>query len=240
MGRVVRKAETPAQPPHDPARLSRKFDHPRATVTNRTTTSSFPLELPQGDFAAFIFDCDGTLADTMPTHYRAWQIALGDRAADFPEAMFYELGGVPTCRVVEILNERHGYSLPVNETVALKERLFLEFSSEVAAIEPVVALAREWHGRKPLAVASGGHRHIVMKTLRALGIAGLFDAIVCSEDYSRGKPHPDPFLEAARRLNVVPERCLVFEDTTTGLQAARAAGMACVLVPALPRAATTA
>ena len=205
-------------------------------MTKRTISTSFPLELPQGEFAAFIFDCDGTLADTMPTHYRAWQIALGERAADFPEAMFYELGGVPTCRVVEILNERHGYSMPVEETVAVKERLFLEFSSEVAAIEPVVAFAREWHGRKPIAVASGGHRAIVMKTLRALGIVELFDAIVTSEDYLRGKPHPDPFLEAARRLNVVPEQCLVFEDTTTGLQAAKAAGMACVLVPPLQRA----
>ena len=205
-------------------------------MTNRTTTTSFPLELPEGDFAAFIFDCDGTLADTMPTHYRAWMVALGERRADFPEAMFYELGGVPTCRVVEILNERHGYSMPVEETVAVKEKLFLEFSSEVTEIGPVVALAREWHGRKPMAVASGGHRNIVMKTLRALGIAGLFDTIVCSEDYLRGKPHPDPFLEAARRLNVVPERCLVFEDTTTGVQAATAAGMASVLVPQPDRA----
>ena len=207
----------------------------RALVSQITNTTSFPLELPEGDFAAFIFDCDGTLADTMPTHYRAWQVALGPRVADFPEAMFYELGGVPTCRIVEILNERHGYDMHVGETVAAKEKLFLEFSSEVAAIEPVVTLAREWHGRIPLAVASGGHRRIVMSTLRALGIAGLFDAIVTAEDYLRGKPHPDPFLEAARRLNVIPERCLVFEDTSTGLAAAKAAGMACVLVPPPPR-----
>lgn len=196
-----------------------------------TNPYSFPLELPAGDFDAFIFDCDGTLADTMPTHFKAWQIALGKAAADFPEAMFYELGGVPTSRIVEILNERHGYQLPVEETVNQKEGLFLELSEQIAAIEPVVSLAREYHGRKPLAVASGGHRRIVLNTLRALGIVHLFDAIVCSEDYSRGKPHPDPFLEAARRLGVASERCLVFEDTQTGAQAAAAAGMACVLVP---------
>ena len=200
-----------------------------------TTPYAFPLELPAGDFDAFIFDCDGTLADTMPTHFKAWQTALGKAAEDFPEAMFYELGGVPTSRIVEILNERHGYNLPVEETVAHKEGLFLEMSHDIAAIEPVVALAREYHGKKPLAVASGGHHRIVMNTLRALGIAHLFDAIVCSEDYSRGKPHPDPFLEAARRLNVAAEKCLVFEDTATGAQAAAAAGMACVLVPPLKR-----
>ena len=167
----------------------------------------------------------------MPTHFKAWQTALGKAAGDFPEAMFYELGGVPTARIVEILNERHGYSMPVEETVARKEALFLELSIQVAAIEPVVALAREWHGRKPLAVASGGHRRIVHNTLKALGICHLFETIVCSEDYSRGKPHPDPFLEAARRLNIAAERCLVFEDTQTGIQAANAAGMASVLVP---------
>jgi len=189
------------------------------------------LTLPPGDFDAYIFDCDGTLADTMPTHYKAWTIALGEHAADFPEAMFYELGGVPTARIVEILNERHGHTLPVHETVEIKEKHFLEMSHEIAAIEPVVALVHKYHGVKPLAVASGGHRRIVLNTLRALGIADLFQAIVCSEDYQRGKPSPDPFLEAALRLNMAPERCLVFEDTATGIAAATAAGMQSVLVP---------
>lgn len=195
------------------------------------TNSSVTLTLPPGEFDAYIFDCDGTLADTMPTHYKAWRTALGEHAQDFPEAMFYELGGVPTARIVEILNERHGHTLPVDATVAHKESLFLAMSHEIAAIEPVVDLARHYHGHKPLGVASGGHRRIVMNTLRALGIAELFQAIVCSEDYQRGKPSPDPFLEAALRLNVAPERCLVFEDTATGIAAATAAGMQSVLVP---------
>ena len=195
------------------------------------TRSAFSLELPPGEFAAYIFDCDGTLADTMPTHYRAWLTALGENADKFPEAMFYELGGVPTSRIVEILNERHGLHLDVSETVAHKEHVFLEFSHEIAAIEPVVALARSYAGLKPMAVASGGHRRIVLNTLRALGIADLFQAIVTSEDYKRGKPSPDPFLEAALRLGVPPESCLVFEDTATGVAAANAAGMKYVLVP---------
>jgi len=191
----------------------------------------FPLEMPPGDFAAYIFDCDGTLADTMPTHYRAWQAALGKYAEKFSEAMFYELGGTPTSRIVEILNERHGLTLPVAETVAHKEAVFLELSPEIAAIEPVVAIAKAFAGRKPMAVASGGHRRIVLNTLRALGIVELFDTIVTSEDYRRGKPSPDPFLEAALRMNVAPEQCLVFEDTATGIAAAKAAGMKYVLVP---------
>ena len=199
------------------------------------TPIDFTLTLPAGDFDAYIFDCDGTLADTMPTHYKAWVAALGEHATDFPEAFFYELGGVPTARIIEILNERHGHALPVEATVATKEALFLEMSHDIAAIEPVVALARKYHGVKPLAVASGGHRRIVLNTLRALGISDLFQAIVCAEDYQRGKPSPDPFLEAALRLDVAPERCLVFEDTAIGIASATAAGMQSVLVPPLKR-----
>jgi beta-phosphoglucomutase-like phosphatase (HAD superfamily) len=187
--------------------------------------------LPDGNFAGFIFDCDGTLADTMPTHYVAWCRALGEHAALFPEPMFYDLGGVPTSRVVEILNENHGLNLPVDALVDLKESIFLELSQHIAPIAPVVAVAQSHHGRLPLAVASGGHRHIVHKTLRTLGITELFQTIVTSEDYPRGKPYPDPFLIAAERLGVPPERCLVFEDTETGRLAAEAAGMQYVIVP---------
>ena len=194
------------------------------------------LELPPGEFTAYIFDCDGTLADTMPMHYQAWTAALGEHAAKFPEALFYELGGVPTVHIVELLNERHGLGLPLEETVRAKEAVFLELSPGVAAIEPVVALARKFAKEgKPMAVASGGHRRIVMNTLRAIGIADLFRVVVASEDCKRGKPAPDPFLEAALRLGVPPAECLVFEDTATGIAAARAAGMQYVLVPPPPQ-----
>jgi HAD superfamily hydrolase (TIGR01509 family) len=201
---------------------------------------TFSLQIPAGDFGAYIFDCDGTLADTMPTHYKAWLSALGQQADKFPEAMFYELGGVPTAQIVELLNERHGLNLPVEATVAQKEELFLEFSSEIAEIEPVVAIARSFAGKVPMAVASGGHRRIVLTTLRALGIVDLFQTIITSEDYKRGKPWPDPFLEAALRLGVPAERCLVFEDTATGVTAAKAAGMQYVLVPSPDRTGITA
>lgn len=187
--------------------------------------------LPEKEFDAFIFDCDGTLADTMPIHYRAWCHALGEHATLFPEPMFNDLGGVPTCRVVEILNEKHNLQLPVDDLVAQKEAVFQALSANVLPIDPVVDIARRFHKTKPMAVASGGHRHIVMRTLMSIGIVELFDTIVCSEDYSRGKPAPDPFLEAARRLGVEPSRCLVFEDSVTGLAAAQAAGMDCILVP---------
>jgi beta-phosphoglucomutase family hydrolase len=197
------------------------------------------IKIPEGDFAAYIFDCDGTLADTMPLHYSAWCAALKDRHVDFPEALFYELGGVPTERIVEILNERHGYHLPVKETARYKEELYLKGIEQIRPIEPVVEIVNHVHGRLPIAVASGGHRHVVTRTLTCLGILDKFDVLVCAEDYRQGKPHPDPFLTAAKRLGVLPAKCLVFEDTNTGIEAARAAGMQWVLVPPPTRAAET-
>ena len=187
--------------------------------------------LPETDFDAFIFDCDGTLADTMPTHYDAWCRALGEHASLFSESVFYSLGGVPTARIVEILNEKHGLSLPVDALVEEKEAVFESLSETIQPIAGIVEVARRFHTLKPMAVASGGHRHIVKRTLRTIGVHDLFDAIVCAEDYTHGKPHPEPFLVAAQRLGVRPERCLVFEDTEPGKAAAHAAGMACILVP---------
>lgn len=190
------------------------------------------LQIPEGDFDGYVFDCDGTLADTMPLHYDAWCAVLSTFACDFPEAFFYELGGVPTERIVEILNERHGRNMPVAETARRKEQLYIEMIPKCLPIEPVVDFVRQFHGKKPLAVASGGHGVIVRKTLSALGIVDKFDAIVGAEDYVNGKPAPDPFLVAARRIGVLPERCLAFEDTQLGIQSATAAGMKTVLVPA--------
>lgn len=187
--------------------------------------------IPETDFDACIFDCDGTLADTMPLHYKAWCAALARHQAEFPEALFYELGGVPTVRIVEILNERHGHRMPPVETAEVKERLFVEMIPEALPIGPVVEIVHRFHGRKPLAVASGGHRAIVIKTLTAIGIADRFVTIVGAEDYEHGKPAPDPYLVAARRLGVPPERCLVFEDTATGIESATRAGMRSILVP---------
>ena len=193
------------------------------------------LTLPKGDFDAYIFDCDGTLADTMPLHYEAWCAVLKGTACEFPEALFYELGGVTTEGVVKILNERHGSDMDPKETSKRKEEIYLNLISRILPIEPVVAFMHQFHGKVPMAVASGGKRQIVTHTLEALGIAGKFDAIVCAEDYTRGKPAPDPFLVAAEKLNVSPEKCLVFEDTQTGIEAAKAAGMQWVLVPAVER-----
>jgi beta-phosphoglucomutase-like phosphatase (HAD superfamily) len=183
-------------------------------------------------FSGYIFDCDGTLADTMPLHYRAWKRVLAEHGMGFSEAFFYDLGGRPTELIFERLRADHGLEVTdVNGAVLRKEEYFAELLHEVQPIEAVVSVARRWHGSVPLAVASGGFRRYVELTLDAIGIRHLFDAVVCVEDYARAKPFPDPFLVAAARLNVPPDECLVFEDSVLGVEAATAAGMQSVVVP---------
>jgi len=193
------------------------------------------LELPAG-VEGVIFDCDGTLADTMPLHYRAWAETLALSGAEMSEALFYELGGVATGEIVRILNARHGYHLPVAETAAAKERRYEDLLPQAPAVRPVVTLARSLCGRVPMAVASGGIRRLVDKTLAALDLTRCFQAIRTAEDVVNGKPAPDLFLSAAAAIGVAPERCMVYEDSDLGLEAARRAGMRWVDVRPLVQA----
>jgi HAD superfamily hydrolase (TIGR01509 family) len=189
--------------------------------------------IPDRDFDAYIFDCDGTLADTMGLHYEAWKMALAPHGADLPEDLYYTWGGRPTREIIETINEMQGLFMDPDDMVRHKEGLYHSLVPEAKAIGPVVAFARSKHGVKPLAVASGGGRQAVTATLEGLGILGLFDAVITSEDYRNGKPSPDPYLTAAARLGVDPKGCLVFEDTEIGRQSALTAGMECVLVESL-------
>ncbi len=189
------------------------------------TSTATPWVAPAGT-AALIFDCDGTLADTMPSHFLAWSQMVAVYGIPFSEQRFYELGGVPSDRIIAILSDESG--VPVGDIpsmVAHKEALYVQSIGAVRRIDEVCRVAERYHGAMPLAVASGGERAIVAQTLAAIGIDQLFNAVVGAEDTHRHKPDPDPFLEAARRLGAVPEHCVVFEDTDLGLLAASRAGM---------------
>lgn len=193
--------------------------------------SAIPLLIPPGEFDAYIFDCDGTITDSMPLHHRAWCEALSRSGCPFPEPLFYEWAGTPTRRIVELLNEKFGLRMSPEAVTQAKERHFLTLLPEVAGIAEVLQQIRLQHGRKKLAVASGSDRAAVLSSLKAVGVDGLFDAVVGAEDYARGKPEPDAFLKAAELLGVVPGKCLVFEDAELGIRAAEAAGMKWVKVP---------
>ncbi len=192
------------------------------------------LDIPAGDFAGCIFDLDGTLVDTMPLHYRAWNRAMQHAGLkeELDEDMFYSLGGVPTRRVAKIFADHYGLRVDVEGVFHQKEALFLELKSEMKLIETVVAFARRAVARGiPVSVASGGPRDIVRHTLELMHLQELFPVVVTPEDVAHGKPAPDMFLLAAKKMRVPAEKCLVFEDADPGIQAAVAAGMQWVRVP---------
>jgi len=182
---------------------------------------------------ALIFDCDGTLADTMPAHYEAWVATLRPYGIDFEEDRFYSWGGWPTRQVAKTLLAEAGLSVDPEEIAVKKEAAFRLAMPSILPIEPVVRVARSLRNQRPMAVATGGVRRIVEPILEQIGILDLFETIVTCEDVARHKPDPDIYLEAARRLGVRPERCMVYEDTEPGLEAGRRAGMTCIDVRTL-------
>jgi HAD superfamily hydrolase (TIGR01509 family) len=188
------------------------------------------LTLPSGTFRAYLFDCDGTIADSMPLHYVAWKKALGEHGCEFPEDLFYSWGGMPTVQIVQTLGAQQGIAMNAEEVAHRKELLYYELLPQLQAVPEVLEHIELSHGKIPFAVVSGGSRQSVTNSLTTLGILDKFDALVCSEDYTRPKPDAEPFLTAAARLGVAPADCLVFEDTEMGIQAATAAGMASVKI----------
>ncbi|MBU6238021.1 MAG: HAD-IA family hydrolase [Planctomycetes bacterium] len=172
-----------------------------------------------------IFDCDGTLVDSMPVHYLAWHRIMTEVGLRFEEDRFYALGGMPTDRIIELLSREQQVPVDPKRTAHRKEQAFLELIHLLERIEPVVEVVRCLRGRKPISVASGGFREIVLRQLSQVQIADWFDVIVAAEDTVRHKPEPDVFLETANRMGVPAEQCLVFEDSDLGIEAARRAGM---------------
>jgi HAD superfamily hydrolase (TIGR01509 family) len=189
------------------------------------------LKLPAGPFRAYLFDCDGTIADSMPLHYIAWKKALGEWGCPFDEELFYEWGGKPAAEIIATLNQMNGLKMPVETLAEHKEDLYFELLPQLKPVPEVLELIEAKHGRIPFAVVSGGRRISVVSSLTTLGLMDRFDTIVGAEDYRNSKPAPDAYLIAAARLGVAPRDCLVFEDTDMGIQAATAAGMASVKIP---------
>ncbi|MFB6618553.1 HAD family hydrolase [Streptomyces sp. NPDC056367] len=189
------------------------------------------ISLPPGEFGAYLFDCDGTIADSMPLHYRAWKEALGEWDCSFPEDLFYAWGGRPVADIIASLNESQGLAMPVAAVERRRESLYRELLPQLTAVPGVPPHIEDAYRRIPTAVVSGSTRDSVTASLTVLGLLDRFDVLVCAGDYEKAKPDPEAFLRAAEHLGVPAEACLVFEDTDLGIRAATAAGMASVRVP---------
>jgi HAD superfamily hydrolase (TIGR01509 family) len=182
------------------------------------------IEVPD-NISGLIFDCDGTLVDSMPFHMKAWEHVITSSGATWEPEFFTSRKGMPEEKIVVSYNERFAAALDPIETVRIKHQFFRAHASEFKPIPNVLAIVLKYHGMLPMAVVSGGVREIVDLELEALGIKDFFRTILTADDDIRPKPAPDIFLEAAARLGIAPEHCQVFEDGDLGLEGARRAGM---------------
>jgi len=191
------------------------------------------MEFPKDGFDAVVFDCDGTLVDSMPAHFEAWCEALAVHGAGgiFKEDVFFAMGGRPTLDIVFALNNEYGLKLDPASVALAKREAFLKRLGSVRLIDEVAEFARSLRGRVPMAIATGGTRMVIEKTLKIVGISDWFDEVVTADDVAHGKPAPDIFLMAAKRLGVAAHKCLALEDAPAGILAAQRAGMMVIAVP---------
>jgi beta-phosphoglucomutase family hydrolase len=181
------------------------------------------------DFSGLIFDCDGTLIDTMPMHYTAWSEVLLRNGIHFTLERFYALGGVPVHNIIELLSKEQNVVVDVNALAWEKEERFMELTeSQIQPIEKVAAIARQGAGKLPMAVATGSPTWLAEKMLESAGLATLFRTIIGADKVQKHKPDPETYLTAAQELGLDPTTCCAFEDTNLGIESAQSAGMTIV------------
>lgn len=193
------------------------------------------MNYPEEGFEGLIFDLDGTLIDSMPAHFEAMRQALAEAAGMdlFPKERLAELGGKPAADIVALLNKENNLSMNAPKVCQRQHDILESNLGRFEVIPEVAGYAEENRGKVPMAVASAGSTRMVKASLKSVGMLPWFDAIVGSDEVENGKPAPDVYLEAARRINVDPANCVVFEDSGAGILAAKSAGMKVVVVPSV-------
>lgn len=185
---------------------------------------SQPFTLPPNT-EALIFDCDGTLVDTLPIYARAWASGFRPSGREMQKQWYLERAGYSEHSLMDLFDADYGVQVDRDQVIRLMRAQFLADIGAVEEIDTIGRIVRQNSGAFPMAVASGGSRQIVTACLEAAGLAKSFAAIVTIEDAARPKPAPDLFLIAADRLGIHPSRCVAFEVSPQGLEAARRAGM---------------
>ena len=182
------------------------------------------IKIPS-NIKALIFDCDGTLVDTMPLHLDAWKKAFELNGREFPHDFIDSLKGAPGPEIVRLYNEQFNDNLDFEKVAKEKASFTHQSIKNAKPIQQVVDVAIKYKDLIPMSVASGGSEYNVHTSLTSTGILDLFNPILTSSNNISPKPNPDIFLECAKQMNVAPEDCLVFEDGDFGLEAAERAGM---------------
>ncbi|MGB8802750.1 MAG: HAD family phosphatase [Candidatus Acidiferrales bacterium] len=183
------------------------------------------VDLANGNFAALLFDCDGTLADTAELHHYAIAAAAKSFGHDLAKEWYLERVGLSLDQLLKEFKNLCGVQLHRKDLSPIEEEIYCRNTSMIREIATVASIVRKNAGKLPMAVVSSSTRRMVIATLEALRLTPYFSAVITVEDVENPKPAPDGFLKAAQRLGIDPSRCLVFEDSQHGLDAARSANM---------------
>lgn len=195
-------------------------------INDQVAKQALLNQLTKGDYEAFIYDCDGTLADNMDAHKTSYSMAASAFNIELDESIIDELSGYPIEKVAAEIKKRYQGDFDHHSLALLKTELFdLEFVKDTQPILFVVNHLKAHIGKVKIAIVSGGERSSIHRTLDLLDITSLIDMIVCAGDTTRGKPFADPYLYVAEKLSVNPAKCIVFEDGKAGTDGAAAAGM---------------
>ena len=179
---------------------------------------------PEPGTAALLFDCDGTLVDTMDVHRSIWTEIFARYGFTITDAWWEEYANVALVPFVQAVIPDASEELADDLNVEGMAR-YLEVIHLAEPLEHVIEVAREHHGRLPMAVVTGGYREIIVPTLDAAGITHLFDVIVTADDVTHSKPAPDVYERAVTLLEVDPARCIAYEDSEIGMTSAQGAGI---------------
>lgn len=174
---------------------------------------------------ALIFDLDGTLADSMPLHFEAWSKTAKILNVEYSNDFLLSCAGMPSAKIIELLNEKNNYSINPEEFSKIKEEIFTREMHNMKEIKSVTDLVYKYHNKLPMAVGTGGKRTVAEETMKILGLDKYIPILVSADDVESHKPAPDTFLKCAQLMGIAPEKCQVFEDAVLGIQAAKSAGM---------------
>lgn len=186
---------------------------------------SLPSIEPIPLYKALIFDCDGTLANTLPVHFQTWVVSLRAVGADISKQWYYKYCGTSGEEMLQILKDEFGYQFDSQSIIIEKQKHYKSLINTVKEVQALAEVARSHYKKVPMAVASGGERVVLEATLNNIKLRDLFDVVVSVNDVEKGKPEPDIFLLTSQRLGIAPEDCIVYEDSDGGLEAARRARM---------------